>query len=187
MRRTNLIAGILIGLSSYVGVTPQAAAATSKINSAQAGITLNATLPPQLKLSIAEVNLDIRVDDVTRNSAIVAVPLISSWALDSSTNKVEMVGYFDSPERALSDEAGHMVPSSHVVGGISQEEMLPFTETSRIGSSNASRTLFRQEISAANAVSSRSDMLHIQIGRIDDLGLPPAEYRGVLHLRLVSY
>ena len=178
---------ILIAISFYLGTAPRTAAATSEINSAQAGIQLTATLPAQLKLSIAEVNLDIKVDDVTHNSAIIAVPVTSSWVLNSSISKVEMVGYFDSAAGALIDNAGHAVPASHVIGGISQDEMLPFTEISRIGTNNARRTLFRQDISTENVVSSRSDTLQIQISHIDDLGLPPAKYRGVLHLRLVSY
>src|SRR5262249_45035509 len=139
---------VFIVFSFYIGTTPQTAAATSKITSARAGIILTATLLPQVKLSISEVSLDIRVDDASRNSAIVAVPVTSSWSLNSAS-KVELVGYFDSPASALADNANHAIPASHVIGGFSQDGMLPFTDTSRIGSS-ASRTLFQQRISAEN-------------------------------------
>ena len=187
MHWTHRIVIILISLSFYLEATPQTAAATSQISSARAGIQLVATMPAQLKLSISEVNLVVRVDDVSQSSKAVSVPITSSWVLNSSMSKVEMVGYFDSEVGALMDNIGHTVPADHVIGGISQDQMFPFVESSRVSPSNASRTFFRQDISDANFVSSRTDILQIQVRRIDDLGLPPAEYRGVLHLRLVSY
>ncbi|HSS96463.1 MAG TPA: hypothetical protein VLK33_05520, partial [Terriglobales bacterium] len=99
----------------------------------------------------------------------------------------ELVGYFDSPASALVDNAGHAIPANHVVGAVAEGEMLPFIESNRSGVSNASRVLFRQDISPINVVGSRSDTLRIRLNRIDDLGLPLAEYHGVLRLRLISY
>ena len=166
---------------------PKAIAADSSIGAAKGAIQLNAVLPGQLKLSLSNAALDIKVDDPSQSSRIATVPLISSWVLNSSTSNVELVGYFDSPLTALADNAGHSIPASHVLGGLQADTMSPFVETSRVGTANASRTFFRQEISRQNVVNSRKDTLQIQISRIDDLGAPAAEYHGVLHLRLVSY
>src|SRR5215467_1531756 len=117
MHWTHRIVIILIGLSFYLEATPQTAAATSQISSARAGIQLVATMPAQLKLSISEVNLVVRVDDVSQSSKAVSVPITSSWVLNSSMSKVEMVGYFDSEVGALMDNIGHTVPADHVIGG----------------------------------------------------------------------
>jgi hypothetical protein len=187
MNSARRLAVILMALSFFLGVTPQSVAANSDISSAQAGIQLIATVPAQLKLSISEVNLDLRIADTSRDSGVIQLPVVSSWFLDSSTSKVELMGYFDSPASALVDNAGHAIPANHVVGGISGKEMLPFIEANQIGTVNASRTLFRQDVSPMNLVGSRTDTLQIQVSRIDDLELPPAEYHGVLHLRLISY
>jgi len=187
MNSARRIAVILIALSFCLGATPQSVVANSGISSTQAGIQLIATVPAQLRLSISEVNLDVRIADTSHDSDVIQLPVVSSWFLDSSTSKVELVGYFDSPTSALVDNAGHTIPANHVVGGISEKEMLPFIEANRIGTANASRTLFRQDVSPTNLVGSRTDTLQIQVRRIDDLELPPAEYRGVLHLRLISY
>ena len=85
------------------------------------------------------------------------------------------------------DSAGHSIPADHILGSLVGDAMLPFVETSRLGTTNASRTLFHQQITRLNVTGTRADKLQIQLSRIDDLGMPSAEYCGVLHLRLVSY
>ena len=194
MNRTNKITGkmniILAGffaLTFALASSPKATAAGAALNSAGGAIQLTAVVPAQLKLSLSTVTLDIKVDDPSQSSEIVTVPVTSSWALDSSTSNVELVGYFDSPVNALADNAGHSIPANHVLGGLASDTLAPFVETNRVGTANSSRTFFRQEISHLNATNTRIDTLQIQLNRIDDLGAPAAEYRGVLHLRLVSY
>lgn len=194
MNRTNKISNKLtailtgfLALTFALVSTPKAVAGNSGVNSAKAAIQLTATLPAQLKLSLANIALDIKVTDPSQSSQVVTVPVTSSWVLDSSTANVELVGYFDSPATALSDNAGHSIPANHVLAGLGSDMMLPFVETNRVGTANASRTLFRQQISQQNVSDTRTDKLKIQLSRIDDLGAPSAEYRGVLHLRLISY
>ena len=165
----------------------QTAATQSSLHSSRAAIQLNATLPAQLRLSLSDINLDFKVSDPTQTSAVVAVPVTSSWVLDSSSNNVELVGYFDSPTVAMQDNAGHFIPANHVMGGLADEAMMPFVETSQVGAANASRTFFRQHVSRQNVSASRTDTLKVQLGRIDDIGAPASEYRGILHLRLIAY
>ncbi len=185
---TAVVTGFLgIALISASAALAQGQSAVAGVNSSSAAIQLAATLPSQLRLSLSEVALDINVCDPTQSSAAVTVPVTSSWVLDSGTNNVELVGYFDSPAMALSDDAGHAIPANHVLGGLAEEVMMPFGETSRLGIATASRTLFRQQIGRRNVTGSRSDMLKIQLSRIDDVAAPAGEYRGTLHLRLVSY
>jgi hypothetical protein len=159
----------------------------SALSSSKAAVMLSATLPAQLRLSLSTVNLDIPVTDPAQRSAIMTVPVTSSWVLDRASNNVELVGFFDSPETALVDEHGRAIPSDHVLGGIDQDNMAPFTESSRFGTANGSRTFYTQRISMENVSSTRTDTLNIQLNRIDDLNAPAGHYRGVLHLRLVSY
>jgi hypothetical protein len=180
-----LTAALALSLASTA--TPKAAAADSGMRSNKAAIALVATLPAQLQLSLSDIHLDINVADPTRNSAIVTTSVTSSWVLGSAASNVELVGFFDSPEAAVSDSSGHMVPASHLLGGIAGGEMRAFSETSRVGTANASRMFFRQPLSRTNSSASRTDTLNIQLSRIDDLGAPAGEYRGVLHLRLVAY
>ncbi|HEY1261893.1 MAG TPA: hypothetical protein VGF06_00130 [Terriglobales bacterium] len=194
MKRTNkannkmnmMLAGLLALCIATIS-TPKAAAADSGLNSAKAAIQLRATLPAQLKLSLADISLNISVADPAQNSQVVSVPVTSTWVLDSTTSNVELVGYFDSPQAAMMDRAGHAIPADHVLGGLVNESMLPFVESSRVGTDNASRTFFRQQISNQNVSASRTDTVQIQLRRIDDIHAPASQYRGVLHLRLVSY
>jgi hypothetical protein len=163
------------------------AIAQSKLHSGNAAIQLNATLPATLRLSLAEINLDIKVSDPTQSSEVVTVPVTSSWVMSTTTSNVELVGFFDSPAAAMSDSKGHIIPANHVFGGLSARDMKPFVESSQVGAANSSRTFFHQRITRQNVVDKRTDMLNIQMSRIDDLGAPASEYRGILHLRLVSY
>jgi hypothetical protein len=181
---TKLRIAILMGLLFSLAI-PQAPAQSSL--QSRAAIRLVATLPAQLRLSLADINLEINVADPTQASQVVSIPVTSSWVLDTTTNSVELVGYFDSPESALTDNQGHFIPANHVMGALAGESMAPFVETSRVGTANSSRTFFRQQISRQNVTDSRSDTLNVQLDRVDDLGAPAGEYRGILHLRLVSY
>jgi hypothetical protein len=184
-----LLTGILalaVGAITSLSAVAQSSG-DSSLRSGKAAIALSATLPAQLRLSLSDVALDLNVADPTQSSATVKVAVTSSWVLDSASNNVELVGFFDSPAAAMCDNAGHAIPADHVLGGLAGSEMGAFTESSRAGTANASHTFFRQAISRINQDASRTDMLNIELKRIDDLGSPAGEYRGVLHLRLVAY
>jgi hypothetical protein len=159
----------------------------NRSNSGSSPIVLLATLPATLTLSISSVNLSIPVSDPAKASAIVAVPITSSWTLNSWTANLELIAYFDSPLRALADEANHVIPSNRVLGALDNEQLAPFVETSTEGIAGASRTLFLQSISAHNRAASRTDTLRIQLSSIADLGAPQGNYRGTVRLRLVAY
>jgi len=151
-----------------------------------ATIQLSATLPTQLRLNISDIDLNVEVSDPGQSSKVIAVPLVSSWVLSSSSNGVQLVGFFDSGEAAMSDGAGHAIPTTHVLGGLNQEGMSPFIEPGPAGPTS-SLTLFREKIGHANVVGFRSDTLRIQLEPISDLGMPSAEYYGTLHLRLFAF
>ncbi|HXM69164.1 MAG TPA: hypothetical protein VN911_20720 [Candidatus Acidoferrum sp.] len=183
-----LMPGILAHAQNFGRDSSISRSSTSRsVVSGSAPIALQATLPSALTLSISNVLLNIPVDDPGEPSEIVAVPITSSWILNSSTVGVELVAYFDSPGQALSDEANHVIPADRVLGALNDEHLAPFVETSREGTAGASRTLFRQPISRGNTRGSRADTIRIQLKSIADLGAPQGNYRGILNLRLVSY
>lgn len=176
-----------------MGATSQGHAASgpktapSAISSGSAQVSLMAYLPTTLRLSISSLNLDVAVLDSAQPLAIVSVPVTSFWTLNSSTSNVQLVGYFDAPESALSNGAGHAIPSNHVLGGLAGSPSLPFTETTSVGGPRASRVFFQQPIGKGNVSSSRIDLLQIRIASIVDLGAPEGNYHGILHLRLVAF
>jgi hypothetical protein len=146
-----------------------------------------AYLPATLRLSISSSNLDFAVLDPAQPSAMVRLPVESFWNLNSSTSGVQLVGYFDSPRSALSDGAGHKIPSNHVMGGLAGSPSAPFTETTSVGTTAAGRVFFQQAIGKGNVSGSRTDLLQIKVEGIADLGAPEGNYHGVLHLRLVAF
>ncbi len=172
------------GKSADVSMVPSGSAA---LTSASAAVNLVAVLPPTLGVSISTLNLQIAILDTGQRSAVVAVPVTSSWTLSSSANAVELVGYFESPQRALTDATGNAVPSRRVLGAINAESMRPFVDTASIGTPGASRILFRQAVSRLNLTGSRTDTLKVQVDSVADLGIPKGQYTGTLHLRVISY
>ena len=185
--RMGLLALALAALPASAQTMLGASARRPGFQSNKAAIMLAATLPPELRLSISTVQLDINVSDSARKSAVLEVPVTSSWVLNSGASHVELVGFFDSPQAALTDDAGHAIPSDRVLGGIAADSMAPFNQSSEVGTASASQTFYQQRISRDNVVSRRSDTLRIQVSPVSDLGAPAGEYRGVLHLRLIAY
>lgn len=178
---------MLVGGTSQGQTATAAKTASTGISSGSAQIALMAYLPTTLRLSISSINLDVAVLNPAQPSALVSVPVNSSWNLNSSSSSVQLVGYFDSQESALSDGAGHAVPSNHVLGGLAGSPSSPFNETTSVGTPGASRVFFQQPIGKGNVSGSRIDVLQIGIGAIADLGAPEGNYHGILHLRLVAF
>jgi hypothetical protein len=185
-----LLPALFLCLVAAPAVAQSMLAASSRepgLRGNKAVIMLAATLPPELRLSLSTVQLDIIVSNPAEKSAVVEIPLTSSWVLNSEANHVEVVGFFDSSEAALTDNAGHAIPAGHVLGGTAAEGLMPFNESSSVGTVNRSRTFFQQRISRDNVVSRCTGTLRIQMAPIANLNLPAGEYRGVLHLRLIAY
>jgi hypothetical protein len=159
----------------------------SGLNSSVAVINLSAVLPASVSLSVSSVPLIVSVKDPNNPTEIIRVPVTSSWHLGSSSNGVELVGYFESPQQALVDAAGHGIPSARVEGALSGQQLAPFTETSSVGTPGGSRTLYRQAISQNMFTGSRNDVIEIRVARISDLGLQSGTYGGTLRLRMVAY
>jgi hypothetical protein len=138
-------------------------------------------------LSVSAAKLNVVVLDPVLGSAEMSVPVTSSWTLNTSTSAVELVAYFESPNRAFEDENNDRIPSSRVFGCLNNEVMMPFAQTAQIGTPGAARVLFDQPISRTAMVGTRDDTLRIKVGNIADLGLQPGVYHGTLHLRLTAY
>jgi hypothetical protein len=175
--------------SAAAGMAPATIAGPGKASlaSAPAAVALRATLPPSLTLTVSAANLNVAVLDPKQGSAAMIVPVTSSWTLNTSASAVELIAYFESPNRAFEDENNERIPSSRVLGSLNDEVMMPFTQAAQIGISGAARVLFDQPISRTNIVGTRDDSLRIKVGNIADLGLHPGTYRGTLHLRLTAY
>lgn len=157
------------------------------ISSALATVNLTAVLPASVGVSVSDVPLLVSVQDPNTPTEVVHVPVSSFWHLGASSTGVELVGYFDSPQQALVDAYGRAIPSTRVLGGIKGQTMAPFAESSSIGTTGASRTLFRQAIYPDNSSGSRNDVIEIRVAPVSDLGLPSGTYGGTLRLRIVAY
>lgn len=159
----------------------------ASVSSAVAPVSLLAVLPPSVSLSISTVHLQVTVKDPNVPTDVVRVPVTSAWHLGTSSTTVELLAYFDSPQRALTSAEDHSIPSSRVLGGLSGRPLLPFTESSSAGSTGGSRVLYRESISQNNYTGARSDTLEVGVDRVADLSDTAGVYEGILHLRMIAY
>jgi hypothetical protein len=159
----------------------------STLTSAAATINLSAVVPATLGVSVSSVHLMVSVKDPNIPTEVIQVPVTSFWRLGSSSNGVELVGYFESPAKALVDGQGHAIPSTRVEAGIRGQQSAPFTESASIGTAGGSRTLYRQAVSLGNFSGFRNDLIEIRVARVSDLGLQSGAYGGTLHLRMLAY
>lgn len=159
----------------------------ASVSSAVAPVSLLAVLPPSVSLSISTVHLQVTVKDPNVPTEVVRVPVTSAWHLGTSSTTVELLAYFDSPQRALTNAEDHSIPSSRVLGGLSGRPLLPFTESSSAGSTGGSRVLYRESISQNNYTGARSDTLEVGVDRVADLSDTAGVYEGILHLRMIAY
>src|SRR5579884_2301813 len=121
-RNPLLLAFIFLGLSTCASAQvvggslgrQATAAGYPTLTGAAANITLSAVLPASVGVSVSNVALVVSVKDPHSATEIIRVPVTSFWHLGSSSNAVELVGYFESPEHALVDAEGHGIPSTHV-------------------------------------------------------------------------
>lgn len=164
---------------------PDNPAEGKEISGYPAAVALRANLPPTLTLNVSEIQLNISING--QSTAVSTMPVTSSWVLNSDMSSIDLVAYFESSLRALADGDGHFVPSDHVFGGINDQVLLAFVETSTHGTAGASRVLYQQPISGMNCRGSRTDLLRIQLRGISDLAAPHGEYHGILHLQLIAY
>lgn len=157
------------------------------VSSAVATVNLSAVLPASVGISVSDVPLLVSVRDPGTPTDVIRVSVSSFWHLGASSTGVELVGFFDSPQQALLDAAGHAIPSTRVQGAINGGTAAPFSESSNVGSLGGSRTLYRQSVSRENFTGSRQDVVEISVAQVSDLGVPSGTYAGTLHLRIVAY
>lgn len=162
--------------------------AMAQINSNQASVTLNATLPESLTIlaSPSNVNFTLAAGSTANGSAPVAIT--TSWVLASNRAAVHLYAWFATPAAALTDggSPANNIASSMVYGQVTTgtpTAFTPFTQSDALGTAGGGLALFTQAISSTNRASSRSDNLSLQINLSNLLQLPAGSYTGTLTLQ----
>jgi len=170
-------AGLILGvLALLMAVTP---ASWAQVNSNQATVNLNAVLGESLTVTASPGTVNFTLAASGPSTGSVPVAITTAWALGSSRTKVNLFAYFTTVN-ALTDGAGHNIPSANVSGSVNSGAFATFTTAGAF--STQSLQVFSQALAAGTFNSSRSDNLNLRIDTTG-LGLPVGTYTGVLNIQ----
>lgn len=162
----------------------------AQVRSNVAGVNLSATLPDAISVTASpgQVNFALVSNGVSVGSP--AVTINTAWVLDRNTT-VSTYGYFSSSTSALSDGAGHNIPSSSVSGSVNGGGYQTFTGNCPF-SANTCLTILTQRVTGpilfgllgpGNRVGNDNSTLQLRISTVG-LALKAGTYVGVLHIQV---
>jgi len=156
------------------------------IKSAAGTIGLRATLPESVTLSLSANAVSFAlVPGRATNSGSSSVTATTTWTL-TSFRSVTLYAYFSSSTAALTDGAGHSIPSSAFQVSDNGNPLLSFTGTEPFGGAKAGVNLGRTLSTGNNRQGSRTDVMNFTInlstGTLPQL--PAGSYTGTLTLQV---
>src|SRR3989454_6589878 len=155
-------AGLILGvLALLMAVTP---ASWAQVNSNQATVNLNAVLGESLTVTASPGTVNFTLAASGPSTGSVPVAITTAWALGSSRTKVNLFAYFTTAN-ALTDGAGHNIPSANVSGSVNSGAFATFTTAGAF--STQSLQVFLQALAAGTFNSSRSDNLDRKSTRLN--------------------
>jgi len=107
------------------------------------------------------------------------ITITTQWLVSVPPLTITLYAFTSSTSAALTDGAGHNIPTSNVSGSANGGSFAAFTGNSSFASGR-SITIFTQ--STLSVAGSRNDTLGLQINTTS-LALPPATYQGTLTIR----
>ncbi len=170
--------GVLAGLAALILLASVPAGA--QLSSNPAAVNLNAVLNSRLAVAASPglVNFSLVPSGIANGSSTITIT--TSWVLRPSNGTLTLYAYF-STTTALSDGAGHVLPSANVSGSANGGAFTPFTGASPFAA-GSSITIFSQRILGFNRSGTRNDTLNLRIDTTG-LGLPAGTYTGLLRIQ----
>jgi hypothetical protein len=107
------------------------------------------------------------------------ITITTSWLVSLPPLTITLYAFTSSTTAALTDGAGHNIPTSNISGSANGAAFTAFTGTSSFAAGR-SLTIFTQ--TSLSLGGSRNDTLGLQIDTTS-LALPPATYHGTLTIR----
>lgn len=171
-------------ISVMVGVAAlalSASLASAQLNSTAQTIALNANLAESLTVTLSAnaVNFSLSAGSAS-NPGSVGVTATTAWTLGSGRTSVALYAYFTSATAALTDGAGHNIPSSAFY--IADNAGTPAALTSSV-LGNTGTQLSTVAITNANRSGSHADNLTFNIDLTSLPQLPAATYTGTLNIQ----
>ena len=161
-----------------------APAQSQVLNSGASPIALNAVLPDSITLTLSgnAVNFTL-VGGSASNPGSTGITATTTWVLKPSVNSLKLYAFFSSSTAALSDGAGHNIPSADFQISDNGGAFAALTNTVAFGGANAGLQVSSVPIRGNNKTGTNSDVMTFNINLAPLPNLPAGLYTGTLTIQ----
>src|SRR3569833_2577068 len=151
------------------------------LKSGASPIALNAVLSDSITLTLSgnAVNFTL-VGGSATNPGSTGITATTTWVLRPSVNSLHLYAFFSSSTSALSDGAGHNIPSADFQISANGGAFAPLTNTVAFGGASAGLLVSTVPIRGYNKTSTNSDVMTFNINLAPLPNKPAGVYTGTL-------
>jgi len=157
-------------------------------NSGASPIALNAVLSDSITLTLSgnAVNFSL-VGGSAINPGSTGITATTYWVLRPSVNSLHLYAFFNSSTSALSDGAGHNIPSADFQISANGGAFAPLTNTVAFGGASAGLLVSTVPIRGYNKTGTNSDVMTFNINLAPLPSLPAGVYTGTLTIQAQAF
>jgi len=158
------------------------------LNSGGSPIALNAVLPDSITLTLSSnaVNFTL-IGGSANNPGSTAITATTTWLLKPNINSLKLYAFFSSSTSALSDGAGHNIPSADFQISDNGGGFAALTNTVPFGGANAGLQVSSVRILGNNKTGTNSDVMTFNINLAPLPSLPAGVYTGTLTIQAQAF
>jgi hypothetical protein len=174
-----------LALAAAMFVAPAQAQVRS---SGASPIVLNAVLPDSITLTLSgnAVNFTL-VGGSASNPGSTGITATTTWLLRPNVNSLKLYAFFSSSTAALSDGAGHNIPSADFEISDNGGAFAALTNTVAFGGANAGLQVSSVRILGNNKTGTNSDVMTFNINLAPLPSLPTGVYTGTLTIQAQAF
>jgi hypothetical protein len=157
-------------------------------NSGASPIALNAVLSDSITLTLSgnAVNFTL-VGGSANNPGSTGITATTKWVLKPSVNSLKLYAFFGSSTAALSDGAGHNIPSADFQISDNGGAFAALTNSVVFGGTNAGLQVSSVRILGNNKTGTNSDLMTFNINLAPLPSLPSGVYTGTLTIQAQAF
>ena len=157
-------------------------------NSGASPIALNAVLSDSITLTLSgnAVNFTL-VGGSASNPGSTGITATTTWVLRPSVNSLKLYAFFSSSTAALSDGAGHYIPSADFQISDNGGAFAALTNSVVFGGANAGLQVSSVPIRGYNKTGTNSDVMTFNINLAPLPTLPAGVYTGTLTIQAQAF
>lgn len=157
-------------------------------NSGASPIALTAGLSDSITLTLSGNSVNFTLTGGSANNpGSTGITATTNWVLKPNVNSLKLYAFFSSSTAALSDGAGHNIPSADFQISANGGGFTPLTNTVPFGGANAGLQISSVPIRGYNKTGTNSDLMTFNINLAPLPNLPAGVYTGTLTIQAQAF